>query len=96
MAELLPEAFLYLCENEAVFVDALQPDIPSVRNSFIALIIEGQDRGELAGGKPDLVADMFIGVLCGVALSWVHGQRGAHLSDHIAHVADGCWRMLAP
>ena len=94
MAENSPEDFVYLCENERIFFDELPTDIPSARNSFIAFIIDGQARGELAGGKPGVIADMLTGVLCGVALSWVHGDCDDHLSDHITQVTEGCWRMM--
>lgn len=95
MAEDSPEAFVYLCENERMFFAYIPTDVPSARNSFIAFITDGQERGELAGGKPELIADMLTGVLCGVALSWVHGQPQGHLSDHITQVTEGCWKMMA-
>lgn len=95
LAQSSPEAFVYLCENERMFFEDLPTDVPSAWNSFIGFITDGQGRGEFAKGKPELIADMLTGVLCGVALSWVHGQRHDHLSDHIRHVTEGCWRMIA-
>lgn len=95
VAERHPEAFLYFCANEVKFLSSLPPEIPAVRNSMIFFIKEGQRRAEFRKGDPEVVADMFGGALCEVALSWVRRQRRGSLRRHLDLVTDTCWRILA-
>ena len=92
MAERYPEAFVYMCENEQKFVADLPADVPTVRTLLIEFITHGQERGELATGDPELIADLLSGALCEVALSWVRRQQGDQLRRHIDLVTEKCWR----
>lgn len=95
VAERYPEAFFYICANEVKFLSSLPPEVPTVRNSLIAFIKEGQRRGEFRLGDTELIVDMLSGALCEVALSWVRRQRRGSLRRHIELVTESCWRMIA-
>ena len=55
------EAFVYLCENEARFVQRLPAEIVSAHRVLTAFIKAGQTEGKLTVGRPVLLADMLSG-----------------------------------
>jgi AcrR family transcriptional regulator len=89
------EAFAYFCENEARFVRNLPPGIVSARRILTTFIKDGQAKGEVQAGSPDLLADMLSGALCAVALTWHRTGRRRKLATHLEEVVQGCWRMIS-
>ncbi len=88
------EAFVYFCENEARFARSLPPQIVSARRVFTNFIKSGQAAGEVRVGSPVLLADMFGGALCAVALTWLGTGRRKKLSAQFHEVVQGCWCMI--
>jgi AcrR family transcriptional regulator len=88
------EAFVYFCENEGRFVRSLPPEIVSARRVFTEFIKSGQAVGEVRAGSPVLLADMFGGALCAVALTWLATGRRKKLSAQFDEVVQGCWCMI--
>jgi AcrR family transcriptional regulator len=94
-AERYPEAYLYFCANEDRFISSLPSELPSVRDSFIALIQDGQARGEVRARAAELRADMLSGALCEAVGSWVRRRQRGSWRRYLDLVTDSCWRMLA-
>jgi AcrR family transcriptional regulator len=88
------DAFVYFCENEARFARSLPPEIVGARRVFTKYIKAGQAEGEIRVGSPDLLADMFSGALCAVALTWLAMGRRKKLSSQFGEVVQGCWSMI--
>ena len=89
------EAFIYFCENEARFLRALPSGVPRARDVLIQLITEGQERGEVKAGDAGLLADMFGGALCAVALSSIRRRHRGNMINQLDLVAQTCWAMIA-
>jgi len=88
------DAFVYFCENEARFVRSLPKEIVSARRVFTTFIKAGQAAGDIRAGSPELLADMFSGALCAVALTWLAMGRRKKLSSQFDEVVQGCWCMI--
>jgi AcrR family transcriptional regulator len=88
------DAFVYFCENEARFARSLPPQIVSARRILIRFIKSGQVAGEVRAGSPVLLADMFGGALCAVALTWLGTGQKKKLSSQFDEVVQGCWCMI--
>jgi AcrR family transcriptional regulator len=88
------DAFVYFCENEARFARSLPPQIVSARRILIRFIKSGQVAGEVRAGSPVLLADMFGGALCAVALTWLGRGQKKKLSSQFDEVVQGCWCMI--
>ncbi|MGH8014456.1 MAG: TetR/AcrR family transcriptional regulator [Candidatus Binataceae bacterium] len=89
------EAFIYFCDNELRFVRELPPQIMSVRKVLTSFITAGQASGEIRMRDPKLLADMFSGALCAVALGWLRSGRRKPLSAQLGEVVEICWQMIA-
>jgi len=88
------EAFVYFCENEARFARSLPPQIVSARRVLTRFIKSGQAAGTVRAGNPVLLADMFGGALCAVALTWLAMGRKNKLAAEFDEVVQTCWCMI--
>jgi TetR/AcrR family transcriptional regulator, repressor of fatR-cypB operon len=88
------EAFIYLCENEARFLRSHPLGIASAQSVLTTFIRGGQEKAEVRGGSPDLLADMLSGALCAVALTWLRTGRRKSLDTRLEQVVQGCWQMI--
>jgi AcrR family transcriptional regulator len=87
------EPFIYFCENEARFLRSLPASVPRVRDLFIELIKQGQERRDVKEGDPGVLADMLSGALCAVALSSVWRRR-QRVKNQLDLIAEACWAMI--
>ena len=88
------EAFTYFCENEARFIRSLPASVPRVRDVVIELVKQGQASSEVKPGDVGVLADMFSGALCTVALSLVWRRRRGSMDDQLDLIAETGWAMI--